>query len=155
MGNYNTNFWVGICSGIIAFIIGKAAFLIGGFDNALAGLVVFMCVDYTTGILYAGSIHNIASRKSLNGIRKKISMLLLVLAGHWLDIVSGSGGFMRNTIIMLLVATEGISIVENLGKMGIRVPKVFQDTFATFHVDLAGKSTKGGEENENDKNKKQ
>ncbi|WP_167815257.1 phage holin family protein [Sporolactobacillus shoreae] len=139
MGNHS-NLFIGVLSVVCAWVINKAAYFIGGIDNLVIGLVVFMGIDYATGLIYAGSIHDLASRKSLRGIRKKVGMLLLVAAGYWLDVVLGdqSSEVMRNLIIMMLVATEGISIVENLIKLGVDVPDVFKGMLETFDVKHVG-----------------
>lgn len=145
---YHGNLIIGVLSVIFAWIMAKVSYFIGGIDNLVIGLVVFMAIDYTTGLIYAGSVHNLASRKSLRGVRKKVGMLLLVAAGYWLDMVLGDpdSKVMRNLIIMMLVATEGISIVENLVKLGVNVPDAFKGVLETFDVKHVGddEKDKGG-----------
>ncbi|GIN91858.1 hypothetical protein J6TS1_44050 [Siminovitchia terrae] len=67
---------------------------------------------------------NAASKKALKGLLKKAAMLLVVVVANQLDVVARSGGhFMRNAMIFFLIGMEGISFIENLGHMGVRVPK--------------------------------
>lgn len=136
MNNYHSALNIGIVTIAGSWLAIKISALIGGWDYYLNVLVGFMAIDYITGLMYAISIHNLASRKSLRGIRKKVGMLLLVFAGYWLDVVLGDpdSKVLRNLIIMMLIATEGISFGENLVKLGVPVPEVFIRMLDTFNV---------------------
>ncbi len=101
----------------------------GGWDAALLTLIIFMLIDYLTGFIVAGVFHNsdktphgaLESRAGFKGICRKGVMLLLVLVACRLDLVTGTD-FMRDAVIIALVANETISIIENIGLMGVPIP---------------------------------
>lgn len=120
----------GICAGI--GIIGSTiAALFRGWDAALVTLVIFMAVDYITGLLVAGVFHRsgksesgaLESHAGWKGLLKKGVTLLVVLVACRLDLLMGST-FIRDAVIIAFIVNEVISIAENAGLMGIRIPKV-------------------------------
>ena len=120
----------GICAGI--GIIGSTiAALFGGWDAALVTLVIFMAVDYITGLLVAGVFHRsgksesgaLESHAGWKGLLKKGVILLVVLVACRLDLLMGST-FIRDAVIIAFIVNEVMSIAENAGLMGIRIPKV-------------------------------
>lgn len=120
----------GICAGI--GIIGSTiAALFGGWDAALVTLVIFMAVDYITGLLVAGVFHRsgksesgaLESHAGWKGLLKKGVTLLVVLVACRLDLLMGST-FIKDAVIIAFIVNEVISIAENAGLMGIRIPKV-------------------------------
>ncbi len=121
--------------------------LFGGWDAALFTLVIFMGIDYVTGLIVAGVFHT--SKKTENGtleshigwkgLCKKGMTLLVVLVACRLDLMMGSG-FIRDAVIIAFVANETISIIENAGLMGIPVPAVIAKA-----VEVLKKKNKSGE----------
>lgn len=114
---------------VIGCIGGLITSLFGGWDAALATLVIFMGIDYVTGLIVAGVFHNsektpgggLESRAGWKGLCRKGVTLLVVLVACRLDLVMGSN-FIRDAVVIAFVANETISIVENAGLMGIPVP---------------------------------
>ena len=122
----------GICTA--AGIVGSAiAALFGGWDEALVTLVIFMVIDYVSGLIVAGVFHaskktesgTLESRAGWKGLCRKGVTLLFVLVAHRLDMAIGVD-YIRNAVIIGFMANELISIVENAGLMGIPLPKVIQ-----------------------------
>ncbi len=119
-----------ICAtvGLVGSFIAKA---LGGWDAALVTLIIFMGVDYLTGLIVAGVFHR--SKKTENGalesnvgwkgLCKKGVTLLFVLVAYRLDLALGLD-FIRTTVIIGFMANELISIIENAGLMGIPIPGV-------------------------------
>ena len=108
-----------ICTAI-GIIGGVIASLFGGWDTALQTLVIFMAIDYITGLVVAGVFH--ASPKTKTGtLESKGETLLIVLVACQLDAVIG-GSFVRDAAIIGFSANEAISIVENAGLMGLPIP---------------------------------
>lgn len=125
---HNTNtLWTTITGG--AFM--SAAYLFGGIDHLVKALVIFMAIDYLSGLTVAYFYNkDMSSKKAFKGLMKKAAMLSAVIVANQLDIVSGSGGhFMRNAMIMFLIGMEGISFVENLGHMGVKLPPQLTQAF--------------------------
>ncbi|UYL93883.1 holin [Geobacillus phage vB_GthS_PK2.1] len=99
------------------------AYLIGGVDNLTSALAVFMGLDYVTGILSAFYTKQVNSYLAYRGLAKKAGMISFVIVANQLDIVTGNtGGFLRDAMIMFLIGMEGISIKENVEKMGFNAP---------------------------------
>lgn len=119
-----------ICS-IIGVIGGMIASAFGGWDAALTTLVLFMVIDYISGLTVAGVFHasrktesgTLESRAGWKGLCRKGMTLLFVLIAHRLDLVIGVS-YIRDTVIIGFIANELISIVENVGLMGIPLPSV-------------------------------
>ena len=105
------------------------AFLFGGWTASLTTLLIFMGIDYVSGLIVAGVFHNspktetgaLESRAGLKGLIRKFTMLLFVLIGYRLDVAVGTT-YIRDAVCIAFMANELISIVENAGLMGIPVP---------------------------------
>jgi len=105
----------------------------GGWDLALQTLITFMAIDYVTGLIVAGVFKK--SKKSagggldsslgFKGIIKKGVMLLVVLIGYQLDNLI-SVDFVRYAVIIAFLVNELISIIENVGLMGIPIPSAIK-----------------------------
>ena len=113
----------------IGVVGGFIASLFGGWDAALVTLVIFMGVDYVTGLIVAGVFHTsektpgggLESRAGWKGLCRKGGTLLVVLVACRLDLVMGSN-FIRDAVVIAFIANETISIIENAGLMGIPIP---------------------------------
>lgn len=115
-------------------VVGSAiASLFGGWDTGLATLIVFMVIDFGSGIVVAGVFHKsrktetgaLESRTGWKGLCRKCMTLFFVLIAYRLDLVIGTN-YIRDTVIIGFIANELISIVENAGLMGIPLPAVIQ-----------------------------
>lgn len=115
------------------------AHFFGGWDSALTTLVVFMAVDYITGLLVAAVFHNspktdtgtLESRAGWKGLCRKGVTLLIVLVACRLDIVAGTN-FLRDTAVIGFIVNETLSIIENAGLMGIPIPKAITNVIDTL-----------------------
>lgn len=118
----------GILTGI--GVVGSAvASLFGGWDTAIITLLIFMGIDYLTGLLVAGVFHNssksetgaLESRAGWKGLCRKGVTLLIVMIAARLDLMLGTT-VIRDAVVIAFVANETISIVENAGLMGVPIP---------------------------------
>lgn len=119
----------------ILFIIGVTgsfiASLFGGWDAALTTLIIFMGVDYLTGLIVAGVFHNsgktatgtLESGAGWKGLCRKGVTLLIVLIGYRLDLIMGST-LIKDALVIAFIINEAISIIENAGLMGIPIPDI-------------------------------
>ena len=106
----------------------------GGWIASLSTLLIFMLIDYVTGLIVAGVFHNskktdsgaLESRAGFKGLFRKGIILLLVLVGYRLDIAIGTS-YIRDAICIAFIANETISIIENAGLMGIKIPAVLEN----------------------------
>jgi len=118
----------GICTGI-GVIGGLIASLFGGWDAGLATLIIFMAVDYLSGLIVAGVFHKssktdsgaLESKICWKGLCRKCMVLVFVLVAYRIDLVINTN-YIRDAVIIAFIANELISIVENAGLMGLPMP---------------------------------
>ena len=109
---------------------GFASFF-GGWSTGLNTLVIFMVIDYLSGLIVGGVFHKsnktetgaLESNAGFKGLCKKGMILLYVLVAYRLDLIIGTN-YIRDAVIIGFVANEAISIIENAGLMGVPLPKV-------------------------------
>lgn len=122
-------FWLyfGMVSGMVV------AFL-GGADNMLIALMAFIILDWITGMMSAISTGTISSKVGHRGVLKKLAYFLLVGFGHIVDVyvVQESDYKFRSIAILLILANEGISILENLAELGVPIPKKLLGLFESM-----------------------
>ena len=112
-----------VIKGVISAVLTTLVYLIGGWDIAMQCLLVMIVLDYLTGMGKSYVSGTLNSNKGLKGIIKKLGLLVLVAVSQVVDVLLNMSGVVRTFIIYYIVANEGLSILENLGKMGIIVPK--------------------------------
>lgn len=121
----------GILYSIIGAVGGFIAMAFGGWNDALITLMIFMSVDYVTGLAVAGIFKKskksesgaLESRAGFKGICRKGVALLIVLVATRLDVVMKTT-YIKDAVIIAFIANESISIIENAGLMGIPIPSV-------------------------------
>lgn len=114
--------------------------LLGGWDTTLHTLVAAMAADYLTGLVVAGVFHRsgktnsgaLESRASFKGLICKCVILLLVFLGAMLDNATGNG-FVRTAVCLFFTANEGLSILENVGLMGVPYPAFLKNMLEALH----------------------
>ena len=105
----------------------------GGWDTGLATLVMFMAIDFISGLIVAGVFQKskktesgaLESRIGWKGLARKCMTLLFVLIAYRLDLMIGTD-YIRDAVIIGFCANELISIVENAGLMGVPLPNVIK-----------------------------
>ena len=108
---------------------GAIASLFGGWDAAMITLLIFMAIDYASGLVVAGVFHAskksdggaLESRAGFQGLCRKGMTMLFVLIACRLDMLLGIC-FLRDSVIIGFAVNELISIVENAGLMGLPLP---------------------------------
>lgn len=122
-----------IC-GILGMIGGAIASAFGGWSAGLTTLLIFMAIDYFSGLIVAGVFHRspkseggaLESRAGWKGLVRKGMTLLIVLIGCRLDILLGIM-YIRDALIIAFIINELLSITENAGLMGVPVPDALKD----------------------------
>ena len=136
-----------ICTGL--GVVGSfIASLFGGWSASLTTLLIFMGVDYVSGLIVAGVFHNspktdtgaLESRVGLKGLFRKAMTLVFVMIGYRLDLAVGAT-YMRDAVCIAFMANELISIVENAGLMGLPIPGII-----TNAIDILKKKGEGKNE---------
>lgn len=115
-------------------------FIIGGCDILFKTLLVFIIIDYITGILRAIYTKKLSSKIGAKGIIKKVGYIFIVILAALLDKLLNSTGNIRNIVIYMFIANEGISILENWTSMGIKIPKILKDKFNDINKDIDDKN---------------
>lgn len=142
----------GLCTAI--GVVGSTiASFFGGFDAALITLLIFMGVDYATGLIVAGVFHKsektengaLESRAGWKGLCRKGVSLLVVLVACRLDMIMGSN-FIRDATVIAFIANETISIIENAGLMGVPIPSVITKAIEVLKKKSEREDKKDGEE---------
>lgn len=98
-------------------------FLFGEFDIALQCLLVFIALDYISGLIKAYCTKTLSSKIGFKGILKKVGILSIVILSVLLDRLGGNTGAIRTLVIYYFVANEGLSVLENFAEAGIPIPK--------------------------------
>lgn len=111
------------CETGLTLIGGILGWVFGGFDSLVYTLIAFVSLDYITGVLLAIRDKEVSSNIGFKGICKKIMIFALVATANIIDEnIIGSGSSLRTMTIMFYLSNEGISIIENAGKIGLPLP---------------------------------
>lgn len=113
---------------VVSVVLTTTIYLLGGFDIALQSLIIVIVIDYLTGI--ASAIYNkeLSSKTGFKGIIKKFCYLLVVALSVVVDNLTGQSGIIRSLVIYFFVANDGLSIIENMAEMGVKLPKKLMDS---------------------------
>lgn len=107
-----------------ATIGGFLGMLIGGFDDFFKALLIFIILDYLTGVINAVIEKQLNSEIGFKGIAKKVFIIFLVGVANIIDtMVLKNGEVVRDIVIFFYLANEGISILENSAKIGLPIPE--------------------------------
>lgn len=94
------------------------SFLVGGVDKLITALLIFVIIDYVTGMVAAWKTATLDSKKGFEGIKRKVAMLVIVIMAHWIDVGILGISTCRAMVIFAYLGNEGLSIIENLDRMG-------------------------------------
>ena len=113
---------------------GWPGYFLGGCDELLIALVVFVAVDYITGVMCAVSDKKLSSEVGLKGICQKVLIFLLVGIANILDVqVIGTGSVLRTAVIFFYLSNEGVSLLENAAHLGLPVPEKIKTVLEQLH----------------------
>lgn len=140
-------------NGVLAALAAAGSWIanyMGGWDASMQVLVALMVADYLTGVLVAAVWHKSSKSSSgtlnsvagFKGILKKCAILLLVWIGVLLDNATGAN-YIRTAVVLFFIGNEGISLLENLGLMGVPFPAFLQRALEALR-DKGDKGNEGG-----------
>ena len=122
---------------VIVALGGWLGWFLGGLDGFLYALIIFVIVDYITGIMVAIINRELSSEIGARGIFKKVLIFIFVAVAHIIDSrLIGEGSVIRTAVIFFYLSNEGISIIENSARIGLPVPEKLKDVL----TQLQGKS---------------
>lgn len=118
-----------VLSGIIGLIGGAFTTLFGGWTAGMTSLVLFMTIDYISGLIVAGVFKKstksesgaLESKAGWKGLARKCMTLLFVLIAYRLDLLLCTN-YIRDAVVIGFCVNELVSIIENAGLMGLPLP---------------------------------
>ncbi len=112
-----------VISGLVSLVGTVATSLLGGWDQTLQTLLLFMGMDFLLGVLAAAKKGELDSKVAFWGGVNKLAVLCFVAVGVMLDgILPLSQPYMRTAVMFFYIAREGLSLIENYGKLGGELP---------------------------------
>ena len=118
----------------VAAIGGWLGYFLGGMDGLMIALIIFMALDYVTGLMCAVIDKKLSSAVGFKGICKKVLILMLVGVANVVDIhIVGTGSALRSAVICFYLSNEGLSLLENAAHIGLPIPDKMKDVLAQLH----------------------
>ena len=113
---------------------GWLGYFLGGSDGLLIALIVFVALDYVTGVMCAIVDKELSSEVGFKGLFRKVLIFALVGVGHVVDTqVVGSGSALRTAVLFFYCSNEGVSMLENAGHLGLPIPQKLKDVLEQLH----------------------
>ena len=113
---------------------GWLGYFLGGADGMLIALIVFVALDYVTGVMCAIVDKKLSSAVGFKGIFKKVLIFILVGVGNIIDVqVLGQAGVLRTAVIFFYLSNEGVSLLENAGHLGLPIPAKLKAVLEQLH----------------------
>jgi toxin secretion/phage lysis holin len=108
-------------------------YMFGGWSLLIHILLVFVIIDWLTGWAAAWINGELRSRVGYYGIARKVAIFLLVVVSHFIDMALGGLQYFQNAVIFFYLANELLSIIENVGRMGVPIPQVLRGAVKIFN----------------------
>ncbi|WP_435924667.1 phage holin family protein [Paenibacillus sp. DYY-L-2] len=118
---------------------------VGGWTIMVQVLLAFVMADWITGLAAAWLNGELRSRIGQKGILRKVTILILVAIAHLVDGILGESHYIRDAVIFFYLANELLSIIENVGRMGVPIPGVLRNAVKIFQS-KSGDSEEGTED---------
>ena len=113
---------------VVAAIGTGITWLLGSWDTALGVLMLFMVLDYMTGLLRAWINKEVSSDIGLKGIARKAVIFVVLIVAVMLDRLLNTGTWVFRTLVCYFyIANEGISLLENCAGLGLPIPDKVKD----------------------------
>ena len=106
-------------------------YFFGGWDIAVITLLVFVIMDYVSGIICAVCFKELSSKEGFKGLAKKMFIIIILAVAVLLDRLMNNGAFIFRTLVCYFyIANEGLSILENAIRLGLPVPEKIHSVLA-------------------------
>lgn len=120
----------------VAVVATFFTYLFGGWDAAIGILIVFMCLDYATGVIVAYQNNLLDSEVGFKGLVKKFMILVILIVAVMLDRLMNTGTWVFRTLVCYFyIANEGISLLENVSNLGVKTPDKLKDALVQLNKD--------------------
>ena len=118
----------------VAAIGGYLGYFVGGVDGLMTALLIFMVLDYITGLMCAIADKKLSSAVGFKGICKKVLIIMLVGVAHIVDLhVVGTGDALRSAVVCFYLSNESVSMLENAAHLGLPIPEKLKSVLAQLH----------------------
>ena len=125
--------WAKVQAAVVA-IGGYLGYFVGGVDGLMTALLIFMVLDYITGLMCAIADKQLSSAVGFRGICKKVLILMLVGVAHIVDLhVVGTGDALRSAVVCFYLSNESVSMLENAAHLGLPIPEKLKSVLAQLH----------------------
>ena len=127
------SFWH-LIESVFAAVGAWLGYFLGGSDGLLYALLVFVIVDYITGVMCAIEDRTLSSAVGFRGLCRKVLTFLLVGIAQVLDEhILNQPGVLRTAVIFWAVANNGLSILENAAHLGLPIPEQLKEVLEQLH----------------------
>ena len=126
-------FW-NMIQAVFTMVGGWLGYFLGGCEGLLYALVVFVVMDYVTGVMCAAADRKLSSEVGFKGICRKVLIFMMVGIANVLDVlIIGSGSVLRTAVIFFYLSNEGVSLLENAGHLGLPIPEKLKAVLEQLH----------------------
>lgn len=133
-----------MCQLAFTAVGGWLGYFLGGRDGLIIALVLFVVIDYITGVMCAVVDRKLSSAVGFKGIFRKVLIFMLVGIANIIDVqVIKSGGVLRTAVVFFYLSNEGLSLIENAAHLGLPVPDKLKAVLEQLHD-----KERGGKERE-------
>ncbi|MGC4376760.1 phage holin family protein [Fictibacillus sp. Mic-4] len=119
-------------SGLFTFVGMILTYLFGSPSKLLGALVVFIVIDYVSGLIASAYEGELSSKVGFRGILKKVAILFVVAVAHSLDQIFAFH-YIRDATIFFYIANELLSVIENVGRLNVPIPKALKKMIKLLH----------------------
>ena len=113
---------------------GWLGYFLGGCDGLIIALLVFVVMDYLTGVMCAIADKKLSSAVGFKGICRKVLIFMLVGIANIIDVeVIKTESVLRTAVIFFYLSNEGISLLENAGHLGLPIPEKLRKVLEQLH----------------------
>lgn len=120
-------------SAIAAVLTGIIAYFVGGFDPLFTVFATILVLDTLTGMLKAWNFGQYESKKFRQGIIHKFGYIIGIILTVQFDKLMLGNNVLRDSVITFFITNEGMSILENLGTMGVKLPTAFENAIKSLN----------------------
>ena len=139
-------------SSLAAIGAGIATTLLGGWDKSLEILLIFIIMDYITGVGAAFKTKTLKSSVGFEGLMKKGAIFLIVILAAQLDRITGNtAGVFRTSTAFFFIANDALSVLENVGEMGVKLPAFLTNALTKLRDENEGAGDENGGTNRDSK----
>ncbi len=118
-------------STLTAIGAGVASTLLDGWDKSLEILLIFIIMDYITGVGAAFKTKTLKSSIGFEGLMKKGAIFLIVILATQIDRITGNdAGVFRTSTAFFFIANDALSVLENVGELGVKLPTFLKDALS-------------------------